>query len=180
MEKKKISQAVILLLLCCFPFLTLMGCGSDSCIRCTACGDDDTRMLIYASGTDANGVEYLSCVGPAGIFGFGVDSKCWPTECVYVKKQNDTSLLTGCVSYYNETGCISNTKVKSNGEYQDSYSCLGISCFGTTYQETVAESTRAAEGASCLGMSCGGSQAVTSRNYNAEMPRMFQDGCWTN
>ena len=180
MRKEKIVQVFILILICTLPFMTMLGCGSDSCIRCTMCGDTDTRMIFYANGTDPNGVEYMSCVGPAAIFGFGIDSKCWPTECVYVKKQMSDERLTGCVTYYNETGCISNTKVKSNGNYQNNMTCLGISCVGTSYNEVVAESTQASVGSSCLGISCGDTQSVNSRGMNERMPRMFVNGCWTN
>lgn len=180
MKKEKALHVLVLMLICTLPFMTLLGCGSDSCIRCTMCGDDDTRMLVYATGTDQNGVEYISCIGPAAIFGFGVDSKCWPTECVYVRQNSGEAQLTGCVKYYNETGCISNTNVKSNGDYKDSLTCLGIACFGSSYNEVVAESTKASERASCLGLSCGSPKSVQSRDLNKTMPRMFVNGCWTN
>lgn len=153
---------------------------SSGCVRCTNCGDDDTRFFVYASGTSSDGVEYKSCVGPAGCLGCGINSKCWPTECTRVKTVSNGKELSGCVTYYNETGCIANSDVKSVGKYSDQITCLGISCAGNKYVETVAETTQAKEQATCLGISCGKPQAISPKYYNSNMPRRFKEGCWKN
>lgn len=178
--RKKVLEGLFLVMLCCCPIIVLTGCGADSCIRCTACGDDDTRFFVYASGTDNQGVSYKSCVGPAGILGCGLNTKCWPTECVSVEQNADSNKVSGCVVYYNEMGCISKTGVKSNGKYSDDATCLGITCAGTKYKEVVAETTKATETNTCLGVSCGGEESVEPYNYNNSMPRSFPNGCWTN
>lgn len=178
-DKTRAKQILTLILLCCFPLLIITGCGIGNCIQCSNCGDDNTRALVCASGTDNNGVEYTSCVGPAGILGFGIDSKCWPTECVSIKRGSSGSQLSGCVTYYNGCGCIANSEVKSNGKYSDSATCLGIKCVGTEYVETVADTTKATETGSCLGCSCGDKKSVNPRNLNSSMPRAFSKGCWS-
>lgn len=179
-EKKKRRIKTILKILALVIFvLGIIGGFSNGCIRCTNCGDDDTRFLVYASGTDVNGVAYKSCVGPAGCLGFGLGSKCWPTECTYVKQHgSEQGTLSGCVTYYNSLGCISNSDVKSEGKYTDSLTCLGISCTGKRYVETVAETTQAKQTSTCLGMSCGDKAATDPKNYNSKIPRQFKDGCW--
>ena len=178
-DKTRVKQVLTLVLLCCFPLLIITGCGIGNCIQCSSCGDDNTRALVCASGTDDNGVEYTSCVGPAGILGCGLDSKCWPTECVSIKKGSSGSQLSGCVTYYNGCGCIANSEVKSEGKYSDSVTCAGIKCAGKEYVETVADTTKAVETTTCLGCSCGDKQSVTPKNYNSAMPRAFSKGCWS-
>lgn len=154
---------------------------SSGCISCTACGDNNNRLLFYADGTDESGVEYVSCVGPAGCLGFGIDSKCWSTECTYVKMSlSSNEDISGCVTYYNETGCIANSDVKSNGTYSHNTSCLGVVCSGEKYFEKVAESTEAKEQNTVCGVGCGNAVNITPKNYNEEMPRQFKTGCWGN
>lgn len=159
--------------------LIIVGGFASGCVRCTNCGDDDNRFFVYASGTSDSGVEYKSCVGPAGLLGFGIGSKCWPTECTYVKRGTTGGKeLTGCVTYYNEMGCIAKSDVKSVGKYSDKVTCLGINCFGKKYIETVAETTKAKEQTTCLGVSCGSEETIESKGYNTTMPRQFNKGCW--
>ncbi len=172
------KEILLLILMCCFPLIVITGCGVGSCIQCSNCGDDNDRLFVCAKGSDANGVEYTSCVGPAGILGFGLNSKCWATECVSVKQSDNGSTLSGCVTYYNAGGCISKSEVKSVGKYSDSVTCLGIKCAGKEYVETAAETTKATEQTTCLNMSCGGKEAVNPKNYNSSMPRAFTHGCW--
>lgn len=179
-SKRTFKEILMLLALCCCPLLIVTGCGIGNCVQCSSCGDDNTRLFVCAKGTDSNGVEYTSCVGPAGILGCGLNSKCWPTECVKVEKNDENTALSGCVTYYNAFGCIDKSEVKSNGKYSDSATCLGIQCAGAEYVETVAETTRATEQSTCLGISCGGKQSVTSKNYNSAMPRLFPNGCWSS
>ena len=164
-EKKKRRIKTVLKIAALVAFvLGIIGGFSNGCIRCTNCGDDDTRFFVYASGTDVNGVAYKSCVGPAGCLGFGLGTKCWPTECTYVKQYgSEQGTLSGCVTYYNSMGCISNSDVKSEGKYTDSLTCMGISCTGKRYVETVAETTQAKQTSTCLGMSCGGKRLLIPR-----------------
>ena len=179
-SKKCFKEILVLLALCCFPLLVITGCGIGNCIQCSNCGDDNTRIFVYAKGVDSNGVEYSSCVGPAGILGFGINSKCWPTECVSVKKSQGGTTLSGCVTYYNALGCIDKSEVKSKGKYSDSVTCLGIKCTGEEYVENVAETTKATKQTNCLGIGCGGKESVTPYNYNSTMPRLFPNGCWSS
>lgn len=179
-SKKSFKEVLMLLALCFFPLLVITGCGIGNCIQCSNCGDDNTRIFVCAKGTDNNGVEYTSCVGPAGILGFGLNSKCWPTECVSVKQSDGSSTFSGCVTYYNAVGCIDKSEVKSKGKYSGSVTCLGIKCAGKEYVETVAETTKATEQTNCLGVRCGGKESVTPKNYNSTMPRLFPNGCWSS
>ena len=176
-DKTRSKQILILIALCCIPLFIITGCGIGKCIQCSNCGDDNTRFLVYASGTE-KGVEYTSCVGPAGILGCGCDSKCWPTECVSIKGSSDGIQVSGCVTYYNGCGCIGNTKTKSVARYSESATCLGIQCTGTEHVETVAETTKATESMSCLGVSCGAKESVKPWNINDKIPRAFPNGCW--
>ena len=180
-EKNKIVEIIILLLICMLPLAISTGCGANSCVRLEMCGDDDTRFLFYAKGIDENGVEYTSCVGPAGCLGIGINSKCWPTECTSIKtSSNGTEKLSGCVVYYNEAGCIAKSKVKSNGSYSKDATCFGISLAGNQYKEKIAESTQATQTSTCFGISCGQKTKVEEKNYNEKMPRSFSKGCWTS
>ena len=176
-NKKEAIQTIIVMAAL---ILLIVGGFLSGCVRCTNCGNDDNRFFIYASGTSEEGVDYQSCVGPAGCLGFGVNSKCWPTECLHVKGVTSERNVSGCVTYYNEVGCIANSGVKSVGKYDDQVSCFGINCVGTKYVETVAETTKAREQFTCLGMKCGNETADNSRNYNSTMPRQFEKGCWSN
>lgn len=179
-NKKQAKQILFLVALCCFPLIFITGCGIGNCIQCSACGDDNTRILVCAKGTDDNGVEYTSCVGPAGCLGFGLNTKCWPTECVSVKEGGSSREMSGCVTYYNGCGCVDRTEVKSVGKYSDSVTCLGIKCAGKEYVETVADTTKATEVTSCLGISCGSKESVDPKDYNSSMPRAFTYGCWSS
>lgn len=158
-----------------------MGGFAGGCVRCTACGSDYNRFYIYASGTSDNGIDYKSCVGPAGCLGLGINSKCWPTECISIQRNlSNGNELSGCVTYYNEAGCIAKSNVKSVGKYKDSVTCGGIDCAGTKYVETVAETTNAKERKTFLGINCGNAASVESHNYNIQMPRQFTKGCWSD
>lgn len=180
-KRNKVVQGVLLLCLCFLPLMIITGCGDNGCIRCTMCGADDTRCFVYAKGVDETGTQYTSCVGPAGVLGIGCNSKCWATECVMIEQaEGENGDLSGCVTYYNETGCIDKAGVKSSGNYTDAVTCLGISCGGTQYIEEIANTTIAYERSSCLGVSCGKKRSVEPRNYNNKMPRSFNKGCWSN
>lgn len=175
--KEAISSIIIFVVL----ILIIASGFASGCVRCTACGADDTRFYLCASGTSPTGVEYKSCVGPAGCLGFGINSKCWPTECESIKKNSSSgNTLSGCVIYYNEAGCIAKSDVKSEGQYTDTITCLGIGCMGKKYVERTAETTQAKEQNNCLGIGCGGKAVVESRDYNSMMPRQFEKGCWGN
>lgn len=160
-----------------FIFIVINAFKSD-CVQCTLCGDANNRLFIYANGTSEDGVEYVSCVGPAGCVGCGINSKCWPTECLYVKGASDGGTTTGCVTYYNEGGCITKSEVKSNGTYSENVGCFGISCSGEKYLEVIADSQYAAVRNSCLGVGCGDKLGTAVRGYNDSLPRQFSRGCW--
>lgn len=178
-EKITIKDTIISIATLIIFFAIVIIGFSSGCISCTACGGDDNRLILFANGTDDNGVEYISCVGPAGCLGFGLNSKCWPTECTYVKLAlSSNEELSGCVTYYNKTGCIANSDVKSNGTYSQNTSCLGVVCSGEKYYEKVGESTEAREQNTTCGVGCGNTVVVNKRNYNEKMPRQFKTGCW--
>lgn len=167
-----------LVFLAAFVFI-IIGAFANDCIKCTWCGDDSNRVLIYEHGKEIDGSEYLSCVGPAGLIGCGLNSKCWPTECLYIKVPVDQNKqLTGCVTYYNETGCIAKSDVKSVGKYTTNSSCLGITCAGESYVEEITDSERAAEQDTYCGIGCSNKVETSVRNYNAAAPRQFRKGCW--
>lgn len=179
MKKKKVIELVTLLSLSLLPLLGIVGCGFSDTVRCSACGDNDTRVGLYASGTES-GIEYKSCVGPAGILGFGCDTACWPTECLKVKSSSSSETLSGCVYYYNDWGCIGKATEESKGSYSKDTTCLGIACEGEEYKESVTDSgVSATRTSTCLGISCGEKESTNSKDYNAQMPRQFVNGCWS-
>lgn len=180
MKRKKVIQLVTLLSLSMLPLLGIVGCGFSDSMRCTACGDNDTRLGVYASGTES-GIEYKSCVGPAGILGFGCDTSCWPTECLEVKQMKASDdTFSGRIYYYNDWGCIGNSAQESKGKYSQGFSCLGISCEGEEYRESVTKKgTVASIESTCLGIGCKDKQSEKSRDYNSQMPRQFETGCWS-
>ena len=95
-----------------------------------------------------------------------------------VERSQGVSSLKGCVTYYNEVGCIDRSDVKSYGKYSNNTSCIGISCFGSKYIENTAETTQASTKTSCFGMNCGENTVADSKGYNSKMPRQFTRGCW--
>lgn len=177
-KAEKLKKIISIIIMCLIPLGVLYGCTIGDCIKCTSCGDDNNRLVFYASGTDENGVKYRSCVGPGAILGIGLNCKFWPTECVSVK-QADGANTSGCVTYYNALGCIDRTEVMSEGKYDDAVKCGFVSCAGTKYIETVGKSTKASESTTCLGFKCGESTSVIPNYYNSSMPRAFTHGCWT-
>lgn len=177
--KLKLLKGLLLAVLCCVPLLVITGCGADSPVRCTLCGNDDDRVLVYASGSKG-GIDFKSCVGPAGILGIGLNSKCWPTECVGVSASGDSGNLSGCIYYYNGFGCISDTTVKSSGKYSSIQSCIpGFVLCGSYYKEEVADTTRARTGTTCFGLGCNGETSTEPQYLNNKMPRSFTYGCWS-
>ena len=178
--KKKVLESVCLVLLCMIPLFLVMGCGPGNCVKCTVCGDDSNRLFVYASGTTDDGVEYQSCVGLSGLMGCGFGTKCLPTECMSVHKAKDSNnAINGCVCYYSDFGCIQENE-KSDGIYTDTYSCLGVSCTGSKYNEAVYDDTvKAVEQNYCLGMGCGEKVQVESKDYNEQWKRQFPKGCWS-
>ena len=158
----------------------IIGAFSSDCLQCTWCGDANNRLFVFAKGTSEEGIEYVSCVGPAGCVGCGINSKCWPTECLYVKGASENGgVTTGCITYYNEAGCITKSDVKSKGTYSENTTgCFGISCSGENYVEVVADSQYATEQNTCLGAGCGSKLGTEVRGYNNVLPRQFKKGCW--
>lgn len=93
MKKEKFKQLIVLLGLCSVPMVVvaLSGCGMEQSFTCQMCGSSKTYTPIYASGTEENDkenieYEYTSCIGPAGCTGCGLNTACWPTECMFVKE----------------------------------------------------------------------------------------------
>lgn len=178
---EKAVKIVKIVAMCLIPLGLLYACTIGDCIKCTSCGDDNNRLVFYASGIE-NGVQYKSCVGPGGILGCGINCKWWPTECVSIKKSEGSSTVTGCVTYYNGFGCIDRTEVMSDGSYSTKTNIGCITCKGDLYQETVRETTQGATRKSSLigCYSCEKTPVDRPKGYNSEMPRSFTYGCWTN
>lgn len=177
-NKKKILEIASLLILCLFPMIIGTGCLSLKDVECSSCGDDNTNVLCYASGTTEDEVEYTSCMGPAGCIGIGCDSQCWPTECMYVKTYQDGEKTRGVVKFYNGLGCINNTSVKSEGSYTKSATCLGCECAGEAYNEIKKDSVRAYQQPAFLGCGCGEKELVEPKNINENIDRIYPKGCW--
>lgn len=179
MKGKRGLHILILIGICLLPLGVVTGCGVTDRIRCTACGDNENRLILYASGTDSHGYEYKSCVGPAGILGCGLDTRCWPTECVKTTMVDAPYKETGCVYYYNNFGCIDKSETMTYGKYMYSASCIGARCYGRRYIESdTGESVSAYEKESVLGISCG-KTVVDPENRNQEVERHFENGCWS-
>ena len=176
-RKRKVKELLVLILLCMIPLIIATGCGLQRSYSCSACGSKETYTPIYASGVTDGKIEYKSCVGPGGLTCFGLNTKCWPTECLSVKYQEKNTYNTGCIYYYNGFGCISDRNVRSHGEYARGMSCGFINCDSSTYQEDVnADGDRAYTGGSCLGCTIN-KQATDSNRVNNRMPRQYPQGC---
>ena len=177
-DKAKVKQVLILVALCSLPLLLIAGIRSGRYIQCTSCGDDTNRLFIYAQG-NYHGIKYKSCVGPAGIIGCGLNTRCWPTECVKVElNYGDDEKLTGCVSFYNGFGCIDKSDVKSYGKYKYVVSCEGINCQGYEYREKVGETTEAKQRDRYFGCDAKEWERVDPKKFNSGVPRSFTKGCW--
>lgn len=189
MKKEKVKQILILLGLCTFPIVpvALSGCGIKQSFTCKMCGSSSTYTPLYASGTaEANGTkyEYTSCVGPAGCVGFGCNTSCWPTECMYIQITENSSTTNGTIYYYDKTGCIGCSEEKSEetslskGQYSDTLGCMGINCSTSTYVEEINEDKPVAyTQQSCFGCTVGEKEYVDSRKYNDALDRKYEHGC---
>ena len=176
-QKQKVKEIMVLLLLCSLPLIIATGCGLKRSYSCSACGSKETYTPIYASGVMNDKIEYTSCVGPAGLTCFGLNTKCWPTECLSVKIQDDNKYTAGCIYYYNGFGCISDANTRSHGEYTSGMNCGFINCDSSTYQEDVkADGNIAYTGGSCLGCTIN-KQPTKSLEINDKMPRQYPQGC---
>ena len=176
---KKAVQLLSLTGLAALPLISVMGCGMARSFSCTMCGSSTTYTPIYASGTEeTTDIEYQSCIGPASVINCGLNTQCWPTECMYVKFKNDENVaVTGTVCYYNKFGCIDDKDVMSVGSYGESVNCLVSWCSVGKYTEKVnSDGTKATKATNCFGITCNESPTDV-RNYNDALPRQFKFGC---
>ncbi len=178
-KNKKLSQLLFLIGICLIPILTITGCGLKQSYSCSACGSSKTYTPLVASGIDdTTEVEYTSCVGPAGCLGCGLNTSCWPTECLYVEFSDDDDVqYSGIVYYYEDCGCIGNGPVMSSGKYDLGTDCGFFNCNCQKYNEKVnSDKTQAYIGPSCGGISCN-KKPDESKDFNNNMPRKFPRGC---
>lgn len=180
--KKKQLKLLGLLFSLCVPLLFIIGCGPGNCLKCENFGDNSNRIFLCATQTVGN-TEYTSCVGPAGILGFGCNNSCWPTECVKVKESASAGVInsenSGCVTFYHGFGCIDGAAEKSKGEYSKKLTCGGIACSDKKYvEENLGGVTKAYTSVSCLGCNCGNQDVTENKDRNTKIPRQFSKGCW--
>lgn len=178
-KNKKLSELLILIGICLTPILAITGCGLKQSYSCSTCGSTKTYTPLYASGVDeTTEVEYTSCVGPAGCLGCGLNTSCWPTECLYVKFSDDDNLqYSGIVYYYDGCGCIGSKKAMSSANYDVGTDCGFFNCNCTKYNEEVkSDGTEAYTGLSCGGIACN-KKPAESEDFNNNMPRKFRHGC---
>lgn len=169
---KKLIQLSLLLVLCCIPISVITGCGGTNCYT-----------PFYAGGTDADTmIDYGSCVCPAGCIGFGCNTVCFPTECLYVNYNvgDGSENTTGLIYYYDDFGCLDNENVMSSGSYTTTSNCTLLSAlYSKGYTEDVSKSlVKSTYSTSCFGCRLQ-SQNVESRNLNEIMPRQYPYGCYT-
>lgn len=124
--------------------------------------------------------EVTSCVGCAGITGFGCGMPCWYTEKQSIKMYGSET-ISGEITYYNGLGCINNTEVKSIGTYTEQANCLGASLdCGEKYSEYVDDKEVAYLENTCLGCTMGERKPVKSRGYNQGIKRLYPNGCYSS
>ena len=187
MKKDKVKQLLALLGICTLPIIAtaFSGCGIKQKFTCQMCGSSKTYTPVYAHGTTTDGTtsyEYTSCVGPAGCVGFGCNTVCWPTECMYVKETQDNQTVNGAVYYYDKVGCIGCSEEGndslSKGRYTQSFTCLGITCASDIYVEEINEDKNVAYNqSSCLGCDYGEKEYVENKDLNAKLKRKYKQGC---
>ncbi len=181
-EKKNQLKLLLLMVLLCIPLLLIIGCGPGDCLKCESFGDNSNRVFVCATQT-VDDTKYTSCVGPAGILGFGCNNSCWPTECVKIKQVSDAGSVktenNGCVTFYHGFGCIDGATEKSKGKYTNKVTCVGIACSGQTYvEENLGGVSKATNRVSCFGCNCGDATPTESKDKNLSVPRQFSKGCW--
>ncbi len=174
---KKFLQFILVVILCTSPFI-LAGCGLGDMVLCTQFDDNADRLFLCGSGRTGSGIEYKSCVGPAGCTGIGLGTKCWPTECVTIETKDD---VKGNITFFDGVGCIDSGKPMSSGHYtEEDVSCLGISCAATMYEENKdLQGTTARQVTTCFNIACADEGNVSVKGYNDNVPRLFPKGCWT-
>lgn len=178
--KEKIFKILCLIGMCFVPLGIVTGCGITDSLRCENCGDNDTRLVFYAAGTTEEGLDYQSCVGCGGCLGFGLDSKCWPTECEYIHGEEGDTQISGWVYYYNNYGCIDESDIYSYGTYSYGQTCMGIECGGERYVESnTGDSKKAYVQTTCLGVACGSKENIESVDLSSQLERQFEKGCWS-
>ena len=180
-KSKKILQMTLLIIICTLPIIFISSCGGTNSFSCSACGSTNTYTPFYASGTETL-IDYQSCVCPAGCIGFGCNTVCMPTECLYIEYNHSDSddVTKGFTCYYDDFGCLDNENVMSSGTYTTSSSCLLLSsCSSDIYKEKITNNgVSASQSSSCLGCNVN-SENVEPRNVNEAMPRKYPYGCYT-
>lgn len=181
-RRERVMQMVLLVALCCVPMFVITGCSGEHSLSCMLCGSSATYTPIVAYGMDEElGIEYTSCVGPAGYLGCGCSSLCFPTECLVVSYEYENELTSASICYYDDFGCLDNEGVMSTGYYNTSNTCLGgaVTVSNDTYVENVRKDSVSANQTSyCLGCSYD-EQEVEPRYLNEIMPRQYPYGCCT-
>lgn len=169
---RKLTQVLIAGALSIMPLAILTGCG----LQCNGCPE---AILCALSNTESGNTKYVNCAGPAAIFKIGLNTACWPTECVHATSADGKTVAN--IKFYNGCGCINGKNVKSVGTYTTSVGfCTSLGCSKNIYTEYTDEKKHAStayRSTSCMGCDSDEKQ-VGSRLLNVQQPRLFEKGCW--
>lgn len=74
---RKLTQVLIAGALSIMPLAILTGCG----LQCHGC----EGMIVGILGNTKSNIKHTNCAGPGAIFRCGLNTVCWPTECVSIE-----------------------------------------------------------------------------------------------
>lgn len=170
---RRLTQVLIAGAVSVMPLAILTGCGIE-------CNGWQEAVLCAINNTASGNTKYTNCAGPAAICKIGLNTACWPTECVCATSADGKTKAN--ITYYNGCGCVSDKNVKSEGTYTTSVGlCTSLNCSTKTYTENTDEAKMksvAYKTTSCMGCSSD-KQEVASRWLNVQQPRLFTNGCWS-
>lgn len=176
---RKLTQVLIAGAISAMPLAILTGCG----LKCHGCDGTTLSALSLIANTDE--AQYMECAGPGAIFRCGLNTTCWPTECVFFRLSEDEINLNGNVVYYHGCGSVDSASVKSIGLYTtgekactlcDNDADIHIECTNEKNGKRDTKAYSKPEG--CLGWICIGEEEPQDINFTAISPGLLK-GCWS-
>ena len=173
---RRLTQVLIAGAISIMPLAILTGCG----LQCHGCKETATSALLMAANYDD--IKYTDCAGPGAIFRCGLNTVCWPTECVFFKLQEDEETeINGKAIYYHGCGSIDSASVKSLGMYTVGGSLCDINsggyveCASEKDGKTTIKAYNKPDG--CLGWMCMEEETPMNANFGYSSPSLL-NGCW--
>lgn len=176
---RRLTQVLIAGAISAMPLVILTGCG----LRCHGC--DGTTLSVLSQVANVEDAKYTDCAGPGAILRCGLNTVCWPTECVLFKLNDDDIKLDGNVVYYHGCGSVDSASVKSLGIYTngkktctlcDNDNELYIEC--TNEKDGKRKTTAYTKPEGCLGWLCIDKEDSLNLNFGAISPGLLK-GCYS-